>query len=279
MQVGIYFGKHSDNSIAIKTDFAEDVTIFGYSSTENRPVDGVPFTFVPDCAELIAGSDALLVFAGQSDCYSIAVDAIRKGIHVFYSDLSQLSLQNLIDIRNLLQEINVKVSFGYSGFNVINHLSVNKHIENAIFVECKRSVQQVNRQLQLRKILTFDLASLLRLSTSAVRKVRISAFPVNEASFSLLNLRFELNDGSIYCYTLTDNLEPESYSLTLFSDPQTNLPCYSSYESFTSYAQNTLVDNMLHFVAQVDNGCPQFTIERAIDLHRLLQGIFDKLNF
>lgn len=273
MQVGIYFGKHSDDN------FAGDVQVFGYSSAENMPINGVPFTFIPDCAELIAGSDALLVFAGQSDCYSIAVDAIRKGIHVFYSDLSQLSLQNLIDIRNLLQEINVKVSFGYSGFNVIDHLSVNKPIENAIFVDCKRSVQQINRQLQLRKILTFDMASLLRLSTSAVRKVRISAFPVNEASFRLLNLRLELNDGSIYCYTLTDNLAPESYSLTLYSDQQTDLPCYSSDESFASFAQNTLADNTLHFASQVDNRCPQFSIERAIDLHRLLQGIFDKLNF
>ncbi|MDD2279945.1 MAG: hypothetical protein PHD06_07855 [Bacteroidales bacterium] len=279
MQVGIYFGKHSDDNFAPKSNFAGDVKVFGYSSVENEPNKNIPFAFIPDYAELLAASDVLLVVAGQSDCYSIAVDAIRKGIHVFYSDLSQLSLQNLIDIRNLLQEIDVKVSFGYSGFNVIDHLPVSKSIENAIFVDCKRSVQQVNRQLQFHKILTFDLASLLRLSTSAVRKVRISAFPVNEASFRLLNLRLELNDGSIYCYTLADNLAPESYSLTLYSDQQTDLPCYSSNESFANFAQNTLADNVLYFASQVDNRCPQFTIERAIDLHRLLQGIFDKLSF
>ena len=279
MQVGIYLGNHSDYSFVERLNFADSVTAFGYSTTDNEPIDSVPFAFIPDCAELLAGSDALLVFAGQSECYSITVDAIRRGIHVFHSDLSLISLQNLIDIRNLLQEIDVNVSFGCSGFNILNYLSVDKPIENAIFVDCKRNIQQMNSQVQLRKILTFDLATFLRLTKSAIRKVRIGVFPILENSFTLLNLRLELANGSIYCYTLTNNLETESYLLNPYIDNQTHLPCYSSNVPFDSFAQGIFADNMQYFVAGANNNSSHFNIERAIDLNRLMQEVFEKLNF
>jgi hypothetical protein len=279
VQIGIYFGNYSDYSFAKKLKFADGVDVFSYSTVDNEPNEGIPFAFIPDCAELLAGSDALLVFAGQSACYSITVDAIRRGIHVLHSDLSLISLQNLIDMRNLLQEIDVNVNFGCSGFNVLNYLSIYKPIENAIFVDCKRNVQRTNSQLQLRKVLTFDLATLLRLTKSAVRKVRIGVFPILENSFNLLNLRLELDNGSIYCYTLTNNLEAESYLLTPYIDNQTHLACYSSNEPFDSFAQSIFADSMQHFVAGGNNSSPQFNIERAIDLRRLLQEVFEKLNF
>ena len=278
MQIGFFFETQADVEFVNELSLSQSGNTICYTTADGTSNTTLPFSFVNDINELIAASEVLAVFSDKPDSLEKAKDAIRKGVHVFYGDLSKLSLNNLLAFRNLQQEINVSISFGHSGVDLIKHLSVNKPIEGPVFIDSKRSVRNSFTVQQLNSLLTFDMATLFRLTQSSVRKVRVAAFPIDENRLSLLNVRVELNDSSILCYTLTNDIEPESFNINLYINGPLQVYRYSIDEPFISVAQTSTADDLLQFVEGLNIRTPIFSIERAIDLHRLLQEVFDKLS-
>ena len=278
MQIGFFFGVKVNVEFVDKLSLSQTENTICYATADGMAIGSIPFRFVKDANELIAASDVLAVFSDKPDSLEKVIAAIRKGVHVFCGDLSKLSLSNLLAFRNLQQEIEVSVGFGHSGIDLVKHLAISRPIDGPVFIDSKRSVRYSFTVQELNSLLTFDMATLFRLSKSSVRKVRVAAFPIDENRLSLLNVRVELNDSSILCYTLTNDIEPESFNISLFINESLQVYRFSNDEPFISVAQSSTAKGLLQFVEGLNIYTPIFSVERAIDLHRLLQEIFDKLS-
>lgn len=277
MRIGIYFESYANPFFLKKDIFDHNHKLIGYSTANAQPISNLPLNFIPDCAELLAGSEVLMICAESSSCVEVAVNAIRKGIHVFHCNLSLFSLRELMDIRILLQEISVSVGFGSSGATPLQHALRPLPTDLPIFADCKRNAQESYDYRRIRKMLTFDLGSLLRISKSNVRRVRLGAFPVLKPEFDLLSLRIELENGSILCYTLTNNVENSSFALSCFIDSNLHFPNLSSNEPFAVAVAQSIEDNLKQFLHNIPAPIAPLNIEMAIDLQRLLDTVSEKL--
>lgn len=278
MQIGFIFESQAGVEVFDKLSLSQSENTICYTTADGTSNTTSPFSLVNDVNELIAASEVLAVFSDKPNSLEKAKDAIRKGVHVFYADLSKLSLNNLLAFRNLQQEIDVSVGFGHSGIDLVKHLAISRPIDGPVFIDSKRSVQNSFTVQQFNSLLTFDMATLFRHSQSSVRKVRVAVFPIDENRLSLLNVRVELNDSSILCYTLTNDIEPESFNINLYLNGPQQVYRYSNDEPFTNVALNSTSDDLHQFVESLRFRTPIFSIERAIDLHRLLHEVFDKLS-
>lgn len=275
MRIGIYFEDQPHPIFYDHKIFSSNHKIIGYSS-------GAQFTnhhlkYIPDPDELLTGSEILLICAEHSSCMDIMTRAIRKGVHVFHCNLSVLTLANLLDLRVLLQEIDVRLGFSSSGFLHFCHPEINFPTDLALFYDCKREITEPIFEHQLKQILTFDLGTLIRTTSSSVRRVRVGSFPVMAQDFNLLSLRLELENGGVMCYTLSNTNSLPSHTLSCYINNELYLPNHTSAKPLSHLLKRSMEENLRSFLTDRSLSHQPMDIDMAIDLHRLLNIIFEKL--
>lgn len=275
MRIGIYFENQPHPIFYDNKIFNSNHKIIGYSS--GAQFTNLQLKYIPDPDELLSGSEILLICAEHSSCMNIMTRAIRKGVHVFHCNLSVLTLENLLDLRVLLQEINVRIGFSSSGFLPFIQPKINFPTDLALFYDCKRDVTEPSFEREFKMILTFDLGTFIRTTDSNIRRVRVGSFPVMSKDFKLLSLRLELENGSVMCYTLSNNNTSPSHTLSCYVNNDLHLPTRTSEEPLTHFLKQSVEENLQNFLKDKDFYQPPMSIDMAIDLYRLLDKVFEKL--
>ncbi len=278
MRIGLFLDENQeiDSLSDFLLGFGSEVV--GYSSKRPHNRLSGKYLFQPYPMELLAGCDVAIVYSTGLFINDIPREAIRRGIHLYLADLPSYGRAILSDLLCLMQEIDVSVEFGYSGFSLIELLPNQAALNGQVFLECRREMLSGTAKNQFQRVLAFDLATLLRCNAGLIKKIRVVSIPPTSQDFRLINVRLEYANGSVFCYTLNCLGENESFDLNFFGNSSSD-KYHLSWQGVTFSNQicsHTI--NPLAFVKTITSrDKPKFSIDKALELDKLIQEILDRL--
>jgi hypothetical protein len=275
MRLGVFLDSQKWTDQAIEVCKVTSEKFVGYSAKYQNPslTDVMPFVANP--IELVAGCDAVILFGENIE---IAKAALKRGIHVFFASLPQTTKYSLVEIKNLLQEIDVNVGFGFAGIDLIEETPI-EQFPKPLFIDFTRNLPQNSDLSEIEWHLKFDICTLIKIDGCNIRKIRTTCHPLESNDYKLLNLRIELSNGSVFCYTTNRLAEEHSWKLKIYGNglqdmekANGNIPAHSNLSAGLIIPFNGFVDNIKK------KQTVGFDIDKAIDSFRVIEEIKEKLS-
>lgn len=153
-----------------------------------------------DADKLMDACDAIDVITPTQQHFSLCMQALRKGKHVFVEKPITHTIQEGRDLVNMVKEANVKFQVGHvERFNpaylAIKHLSL-----QPMFIEVHRLAQFNPRGTEVSVILDLmihDIDIILSLVKSDVKQIAASGVAVMTDTPDIANVRIEFNNGCV----------------------------------------------------------------------------------
>ncbi|GAC1439650.1 MAG: Gfo/Idh/MocA family oxidoreductase [Sediminibacterium sp.] len=150
--------------------------------------------------KLMDACDIIDVIAPTDHHFSICMQAIRKGRHVFVEKPLANTIQEGRDLVNMVREANVKMQVGHvERFNPA-YLAIKELNLNPMFIEVHRLAQFNPRGTEVSVILDLmihDIDIILSLVKSDVKNISASGVAVMTETPDIANVRIEFNNGCV----------------------------------------------------------------------------------
>jgi hypothetical protein len=278
MRIGLFLGEdHDFDSLAglISTLGNE---LVGYSAISPIAEFSNLLSYEPYPIELLAGCDTAIVYPGQGVWAEVPRAAVRRGVNLYLADFPSYSKHTIVELQNLLQEINIAFEFGFSGFNIDEFLPNQISQNDLVYFDFKRELKKESDFSLIKRMLVYDISTMVRLNVASIKKVRVFSLPKESLEYNLLNIRIELNNGGIYCYTISRIGDEENFDAKLYGSLAVDQISINSKESILDLSVKNLSTSPLEFIDRLKRGVkPQFTIDKALEVHRLLDEVQEKL--
>jgi hypothetical protein len=278
MRVGLFIGGIEDKKqvLSLREKFNDEIV--GYSSPAPIPSILDDIKFQPYPLELLSGCDVAMIFDKKGIFESISKSAIKRGIHVYIHYLNHSNVSQLIELKGLLQEINVSVGFGFSGQNLSDYIGNDSLLNTPFFMDYRVMLSQFPNNSSFKDQLLCDIATIVRLKIGQYRKIRFSAFPSSSANYNLMNLRIEFPNGSLINYTLS-RLEPINRTLIYLYGNQIDMPLSFEFDKSSLFHSDKLeVKTPVSFVDSIKNSTDfGFSVDEAIAVQQISCELESKL--
>jgi len=218
-----HLGKiHLRNLLELSSDFE----VLGFYDTDQLTANEVErdfhLTAYPDLEKLIVDVDALLISSPTQSHFPIAVQALKRGKHVFIEKPVCLNVEESKKLLLYAQEAGVVVQVGHvERFNPAL-IAANPFLQNPLHIESRRTAPFQKRGTDVSVVydlMIHDIDIALTIANSNVKK--IDAFGMNVLSDSIdvasAHLSFE-NGCSAYLYASRVADQRERKSLFFMSD-------------------------------------------------------------
>jgi len=218
-----HLGKiHLRNLLELSSDFE----VLGFYDTDQLVANEVErdfhLTSYPELEELIVDVDALLISSPTQSHFPIAVQALKRGKHVFIEKPVCLNVEESKKLLLYAQEAGVVVQVGHvERFNPAL-IAANPFLQNPLHIESRRTAPFQKRGTDVSVVydlMIHDIDIALTIANSNVKK--IEAFGMNVLSDSIdvasAHLSFE-NGCSAYLYASRVADQRERKSLFFMSD-------------------------------------------------------------
>ncbi len=153
-----------------------------------------------DEEKLIDSCDIIDVITPTDHHFTICMQAIRKGKHVFVEKPLAHTIQEGRDLVNMVREANVKMQVGHvERFNPA-YLAIKDMNLNPMFIEVHRLAQFNPRGTEVSVILDLmihDIDIILNLVKSDVKHISASGVAVMTETPDIANVRIEFNNGCV----------------------------------------------------------------------------------
>lgn len=218
-----HLGKiHLRNLLELSSDFE----VLGFYDTDQLVANEVErdfhLTSYPELEELIVDVDALLISSPTQSHFPIAVQALKRGKHVFIEKPVCLNVEESKKLLLYAQEAGVVVQVGHvERFNPAL-IAANPFLQNPLHIESRRTAPFQKRGTDVSVVydlMIHDIDIALTIANSNVKK--IEAFGMNVLSDTIdvasAHLSFE-NGCSAYLYASRVADQRERKSLFFMSD-------------------------------------------------------------
>ncbi len=153
-----------------------------------------------DEEKLIDACDIIDVIAPTDQHFSICMQAIRKGKHVFVEKPLSNTIQEGRDLVSMVREANIKMQVGHvERFNPA-YLAIGNMNLNPMFIEVHRLAQFNPRGTEVSVILDLmihDIDIILSLVKSDVKNISASGVAVMTETPDIANVRIEFHNGCV----------------------------------------------------------------------------------
>lgn len=182
----------------------EGVKIVGFfdpnNDNANQVIEQYGLKRYMDEEKLMDACDIIDVITPTDHHYSVCMQAIRKGKHVFVEKPLAHTIQEGRDIVNIVREANVKVQVGHverfnPAFMALKDMNL-----NPMFIEVHRLAQFNPRGTEVSVILDLmihDIDIILSLVKSDVKHISASGVAVMTDTPDIANVRIEFNNGCV----------------------------------------------------------------------------------
>ncbi len=182
----------------------EGVKLVGFfdpnNDNANQVIEQYGLKRYMDEDKLMDACDIIDVITPTDHHYGVCMQAIRKGKHVFVEKPLANTIQEGIDIVNIVREANVKVQVGHvERFNPA-FLALKDMNLNPMFIEVHRLAQFNPRGTEVSVILDLmihDIDIILSLVKSDVKHISASGVAVMTDTPDIANVRIEFNNGCV----------------------------------------------------------------------------------
>lgn len=182
----------------------EGVKLVGFfdpnNDNANQVVEQYGLKRYMDEDKLMDACDIIDVITPTDHHFSICMQAIRKGKHVFVEKPLAHTIQEGRDIVNMVREANVKLQVGHvERFNPA-FLALKDMTLNPMFIEVHRLAQFNPRGTEVSVILDLmihDIDIILSLVKSDVKHISASGVAVMTDTPDIANVRIEFNNGCV----------------------------------------------------------------------------------
>lgn len=249
--------------------------IVGYSSPMLLSELPKNIDFQPHPMELLVCCDIALIFSTNDFFWEIPRSALRRGVNVFFADLTAYDINSLNEFKQMAHEIGARIGFGFSGQSTSELQSLNEG-SSSYYMAVNRSLITGCNFTSFRKTIIYDLATIVRFKNSAVKKIRSLALPLSQCEYNLLHTSVETTNGSIFSYTANRISQIDSFEIVLYGNGNENL--VSSQSSWSPVSNDTPDFTHLYspnsFIESVRNDTAiEFSIDHAIETFRLYDDV------
>ena len=155
--------------------------------------------FYPNVEKLLTDCDAVTIVAPTTHHYSLAMQALKSGKHVFLEKPIASTLQESKEIIDYSNKHNLKVQVGHvERFNDA-YLSAKPYLGNPLFVEVHRLAEFNVRGTDVSVVLDLmihDLDLILSMIKSPIKAVHASGVAVISDTPDIANVRIEFENGA-----------------------------------------------------------------------------------
>ncbi len=264
MRVGLFCDSSLGNN-EIK-DIADLIGsgLVGLHVTDGHEVAAAGIPIIGSVYELMASSDAVLLFTGSKGYEVLAPMALRRGMPVFISKLPECSPQFLSTLSSISGELSSAIGFGFSGMGALPLAECG--FTPALYVAIRRELAKGAELSDLIDLMVFDTATFIGLAGRvSVRRVRASAFPFSGRSPMFIDIRVELSNGGLLNYTAQRMSARDTCSITLFDNGMLDVKAHS-WVGVNSMPCNISKDSLKNFLEGIAGSQRiGFPLVKAID--------------
>jgi predicted dehydrogenase len=182
----------------------EGIKLVGFFDPDNEHAKAVSEQYglkrFLDEEKLIDACDIIDVIAPTDQHFSICMQAIRKGKHIFVEKPLAHTIQEGRDLVSMVREANIKMQVGHvERFNPA-YLAIKDMNLNPMFIEVHRLAQFNPRGTEVSVILDLmihDIDIILSLVKSDVKNISASGVTVMTDTPDIANVRIEFNNGCV----------------------------------------------------------------------------------
>lgn len=182
----------------------EGIKLVGFFDPNNENAKAVAEQYglkrFMDEEKLIDSCDIIDVITPTDHHFSVCMQAIRRGKHVFVEKPLAHTIQEGRDLVNMVREANVKMQVGHvERFNPA-FLAIKEMNLNPMFIEVHRLAQFNPRGTEVSVILDLmihDIDIILNLVKSDVKHISASGVAVMTETPDIANVRIEFNNGCV----------------------------------------------------------------------------------
>lgn len=279
MRIGLFIGDNKSCS-SIPELFNElGNELVGYSAL--KPFSGLSakVKYEPYPFELLSGCDTAIVFPSNGVWAEIPKAAIRRGINLYLADLPSYSKSELNEIQHLQDEIKIFLEFGFSGVNVYESAIDPTFFNDPIYIDFERKLIKGTDFKLLKRILVFDLATIIRLKQVNIRKIKVFSLPMQTVDYNLLNVRIDLVNGSLINYTINRLGDDNSCTFNTYNESTQKKVILKSLDTEFINSDCIEKDSIHGYLNRIrSEGKMTFSIDKAIEINSLLNEVEEKIS-
>lgn len=204
LKVGIFGTGHLGKIHIAQWQEIEGAGIIGfYEPDDDRAADTIAqfqITRYTDAEDLIAAIDAADIVSTTTTHYEIAKKCLQNGRHVFVEKPLANTLEEGLELVDLVKEADVKCQVGHVERYNPAFLALAQHTVQPMFVETHRLAQFNPRGTDVSVILDLmihDIDIILHLVKSPVRRISASGVAVLSETADIANARIEFDNGCV----------------------------------------------------------------------------------
>lgn len=242
---------------------------------ENSPREGCYNSPIYDSEdELICNSDIAIIGTSNNFTFDLAAKAIKKGVIPIFADMPGLSYTLLNQLNLLSAEMGISIGFGLLGFYPAE---ITLPLEIPFIAYLKRRIDTSNLGADgFRAILTYDLASALKLSKLDIHRVKLFCLPHHSNTPNHLMVTVDFNNNSVFTYTLQNQRGSNHLDIEVFAGRNSRSLNYTYSDIHRGIDAKGIVKCINGATAHTKPG--QDDIELAMATARLTEEVMSKIN-
>ena len=204
LKIGVFGAGHLGKIHIQQWQQIEDVELIGFFDPDDTQANAVTAKYnlqrFSDMNNLISAADALDIVSPTTSHYDIAKKCLLSGKHVFIEKPLTHTLEEGLELVQLVKEANVKCQIGHVERYNPAFLAVGEQLLQPMFIEAHRLAQFNPRGTDVSVILDLmihDIDIVLSLVKSPVKRISASGVSVLSETADIANARIEFDNGCV----------------------------------------------------------------------------------
>ena len=269
--IGIHSQKDENTLEQLKNTLNQN--LFGIFSPNEEEV--LPFcknfnlTYFSTAGDLFETADIIYFANSLKPNFDFAVSALKKSCHLFIEDISELSIEEIKQLFNLAIEAQIKIQIKKTYLFASEFLVTKSSISSPQLIEINQEQNFFYRPKNYFYEIFNDTCLAITETDSIVKKISVSAIPIDLNHFSLIYIRLDFDNGCLATIKYNNIAKEKKNEVSLF---QSNQLIKVDFSNHTAIKHDIIHGQIITSDFQVDS-----TLSFDIELKKFIESI-DKMS-
>lgn len=220
--IGIHSLKDENTLEQLKNTLNQNLFgIFSPNEEEISPLcKNFDLTLFSTAGDLFEIADIIYFANSLKPNFDFAISALKKSCHLFIEDISELSLEEIKQLFNLAIEAQIKIQIKKTYLYASEFLVSKSSISSPQLIEINQEQNFFYRPQNYFYEIFNDVCLAIIEASSMVKKISVSAIPIDLNHFSLIYVRLEFDNGCLATIKYNNIAKEKKNEATFFQSNQ-----------------------------------------------------------
>ena len=220
--IGINSQKDGNKAEQLKSILKQNLFgIFSPNEEDILPIcKNFNITLFPSAGDLFENSDIIYFANSIKPNFDFAISALKKSCHLFIEDISELSFEEIKNLYKLAIEAQIKIQIKKTYLFAPEFLVCKNAVFAPQLIEINQEQNFFYRPQNYFYEIFNDTCLAINKASSIVKKISVSAIPIDLNHFSLIYIRLEFDNGCLAAIKYNNIAKEKKNEVSFFQSNQ-----------------------------------------------------------